>query len=304
MKALIINNLSSGYREGSIYDFVRSFVQDGDEVCLRSTNGHTHIEGMLDDASAFDLVVAAGGDGTVATVAHCLKNTSVPLLPYPAGTANLLSLNLCGPTEPHALATLARTGRTLDFDMGEVEAEGVTHGFMIIAGAGYDATIMERAAPNKQLLGSMAYFLAAGATITPQVSALTIHIDGTSIHTEGLGVLLINFSKLQFDLSVTHYNQPRDGLLDVVVLKAKNAMELLPSVFAAMLDRDGHFPGRGDALDIYSGKEIRIEADPAFYVQYDGEATKLTTPLTARVLPRSVRLVVSDEGLAQFSQEG
>ena len=300
MKVLIINNLASGYGEGSIYDFMRSLVGDGDEVCMRATDGSTPIEGMLTDATEYDLVVASGGDGTVATVAHCLRDTGVPLLPYPAGTANLLSLNLLAPNEPHALAKLAKAGTSLDFDMGEIEAGGVTRGFIIMAGAGYDATIMENAAPNKRLLGPMAYFLAAGTNILPQRSRIVLTIDGQKIETEGLGVLLINFSKIQFDISVTHSNQPRDGVLDVAVLKAKNAVELLPSVFAAMLDRDGNFPDRGDALEIYSGKEIRVEADPAFEVQYDGEATKLTTPLTARVLPRAVKLVISDDGMSLF----
>ena len=87
MKALIINNLASGYRDGSIYDFVRSFTEDGDEVCMRSTDGTTSIDGLLDDASDFDVVVASGGDGTVTSVAYALANTGVPLLPYPAGTA-------------------------------------------------------------------------------------------------------------------------------------------------------------------------------------------------------------------------
>ena len=85
MKALIINNLASGYRDGSIYDFVRSFTEDGDEVCMRSTDGTTSIDDLLDDASDFDVVVASGGDGTVTSVAYALANTGVPLLPYPAG---------------------------------------------------------------------------------------------------------------------------------------------------------------------------------------------------------------------------
>ena len=149
MKALIINNLASGYRDGSIYDFVRSFTEDGDEVCMRSTDGTTSIDGLLDDASDFDVVVASGGDGTVTSVAYALANTGVPLLPYPAGTANLLSLNLAQPNEPHALAKLARRCETLDFDVAEIEAEGEKHGFMIMAGAGYDATIMESAARTR-----------------------------------------------------------------------------------------------------------------------------------------------------------
>ena len=300
VKALIINNLASGYGDGSIYDFLRSLLEDGDEACVRCTDGTTPIEGLLADAQQFDLVVASGGDGTIATAAYCLKDTGVPLLPYPAGTANLLSLNLLEPNEPHALAKLAREGRTLDFDMGELETAGERRGFIIMAGAGYDATIMESAAPNKRLLGPMAYFLAAGTNILPQHSHIRLTIDGNVVETDGLGVLLVNFSKIQFDISVTHSNQPRDGVLDVAVLKARNAVELLPSVFAAMLDRDGHFPDRGDALEIYSGKEISIEADPAFEIQYDGEPTKLTTPLTARVLPNAVKLIVSDDGFSLF----
>ncbi len=300
MKALIINNLASGYRDGSIYDFMRAFTQDGDEVCMRSTDGATPIEGLLRDASEFDLVVASGGDGTVATVAYALANTKVPLLPYPAGTANLLSLNLAEPNEPHALAKLARRCETLDFDVAEIESAGEKHGFMIMAGAGYDATIMESAAPNKKLFGPMAYFLAAGANIAPQHSKITVTIDGVRHETEGLGVLVINFSKIQFDISFTHTNQPRDGKLDVAVLKAKNAVELLPAMLAAMLDRDGEFPERGDALELYQGTEVTVEADPAFDMQYDGEVTKKSTPFTARILPGACRMVVSDEGRALF----
>lgn len=146
----------------------------------------------------------------------------------------------------------------------------------------------------------MAYFLAAGANIAPQVSDITLTIDGRTIETSGLGVLLVNFSKIQFDISITHCNQPRDGEFDIVVLKAKNAVELLPSVFAAMLDRDGNWPDRGEALEIYSGKEVQVSTNPAFEAQYDGEPTGRQTPFTARILPQAVRIVVSDEGYALF----
>ena len=83
-------------------------------------------------------------------------------------------------------------------------------------------------------------------------------------------------------------------------MKAKNAFELLPAVFAAMLDRDGDFPERGDSLEIYQGKEVRVEADPAFEIQYDGEVPKNKTPFVARILPKAVRVVISDEGKALF----
>ena len=59
MKLLVLNNLASGYGEGAIYDFVRSFAADGDEVCLRSTDGTTELESLITDARDFDAVIAA-----------------------------------------------------------------------------------------------------------------------------------------------------------------------------------------------------------------------------------------------------
>lgn len=300
MKLLIINNLASGYREGSIHDFARSFIEDGDEVCIRSTDSTTPISDLVHGAQDFDVVVASGGDGTVAAVAYELRGLDVPILAFPAGTANLLAMNLELPTEPHALAKLAREGCALGFDVAEIEAEGQSFGFMIMAGAGYDALIMNDAARSKRLLGQAAYFLSAAANIAPQYSDIILNIDGEEIRTGGIGVLLVNFSKLQFDMSITHSNQPRDGKLDVVVLKAKNAVELLPSVMAALLDADGQHPDRGEALEIYSGKEVLIQADPAFEVQFDGEATGLKTPLKARIFPQATKLLMTEEAAAHF----
>ena len=77
MKLLVINNLSSGFGEGAVYDFVRSFMQDGDEACLRSTDGTTGVSTLLDDAASFDAVIASGGDGTVATVSYMLADLSL-----------------------------------------------------------------------------------------------------------------------------------------------------------------------------------------------------------------------------------
>ena len=303
MKLLVINNLASGFGEGSVYDFIRSFARDGDEVCVRSTDGTTDVRDLLGDAEAFDAVVASGGDGTVATVSYRLANTGVPILPFPAGTANLLAANLASPMEPHALAKLVREERTLDFDLGEIEVDGQRFGFGIMAGAGYDAAIMHGAAPAKRLLGPMAYFSAALANPLPQTSRFKLDLDGEHVESEGLGILLVNFSKIQFDITVTHGNEPRDGVFDVVVLKAQNAFELIPALLAGLLDRGGDFPERTGSLEIHRAREVRVEADPPMEVQYDGEATNLTTPFTAHIMRRAARFFVSEEGWSLFAEK-
>ncbi len=296
MKLLIVNNLVSGYGEGAIYDYIRAFAADGDEVVIRSTDGSTDLRRFLADAEEFDAVIASGGDGTIAAVTYLLADTGIPVLPFPAGTANLLAMNLASPAEPHALAKLTREGEIMDFDLGEIElASGERFGFSIMAGAGYDALIMQGAKPAKRLLGPMAYFTSALTNPLPQFSRFTIDIDGEVIESEGVGVLIVNFSKIQFDLPVVHQNLPRDGVFDVAILHTRDAFGLIPALLASMLDRSGDFPDRTGALELHRGRTIAVAADPPLPVQYDGEVTALTTPFTVRMMPEAARFIVSEE---------
>ncbi|MCI8341409.1 MAG: diacylglycerol kinase [Eggerthellaceae bacterium] len=304
MKLLVVNNLASGYGEGSVYDFVRALTRDGDEVVIRSTDGTTDLRTFLYDAEDFDAVAAAGGDGTVSAVAYLLADTGIPLLPFPAGTANLLAMNLGLPTEPHALAKVARELRTMDFDLGEIAlSDGERYGFSIMAGAGYDAAIMAGAAAAKKVLGPMAYFTSAFANATPQHARLKVTIDGNVVETDGVGVLVVNFSKIQFDLKVVHENLPRDGIFDVVVFHTKDAFGLIPAFINAVLDRTGDFPDRTDAFELYRGSSVKVEADPPLKVQFDGEVTETATPFSVSILPRACTFVVGEECERLFRED-
>ncbi len=280
MKLLIIINIAAGFGDGSVYDYLRMVCEDGDEHALRCTDGTTDVTSLVQDAEDFDAVVVAGGDGTIAAVTYALANTGIPVLPFPSGTANLLANNLFSPYEPHALARMTREMETLDFDLGEIEADGKRFGFGIMAGAGYDATIMHDAQPSKKLLGPLAYFQA-----------------------EALGVLLVNFSRIQFEIPVTHGNKPRDGAFEVVILKSENAFGLIPALIACIRDREGEFPDRTDSVEVHTGRNVSVYADPPLQIQYDGELPGLTTPFKARVLDGAARFIMSGAGYEFFTRE-
>ena len=302
VKLLIVNNTSSGYGDGAIFDFIRMVASDGDEHCIRYTDGTTEIATMLSDAGRFDAVVAAGGDGTISAVSYALANTGIPILPFPAGTGNLLAENLRAPYEPHALAKMTRELNTLDFDLGEIEVAGERHGFGIMAGAGYDAAIMHDAQPAKKTLGAIAYFQAALTNVTPPVSHITLTIDGKTIETEGLGILLVNFPRIQFEIPLTHGTDARDGSFDIAILKAENAFGLIPALIAGILDRDGNNPDRTDSVEIHRGRVVEAHADPPLQIQYDGEVPGLKTPFRARILDKAARFILSDAAMREFSK--
>jgi diacylglycerol kinase family enzyme len=306
MKVLIINNLQSGLRDGSIFEFIRKFARDGDELTVRSTDGHTPIAALLDDAASCDMVVAAGGDGTIAAVCYELRFTGIPILPFPAGTGNILAMNLDQPEEPSALVEMARARHTLDFDLGELvydtDKDQTARGFIVIGGAGYDATIMEGSGPLKEAFGPGAYVVAAMTNPAPTVAHFTIHLDDETVETDGIAVLVLNFAKIYPDISITHRNDARDGLLEIAVVKPHTAVELLPAFFAAFLDRSGGFPNRADALETFKSKSVRVESNPPLHLQYDGEAPGSRTPFTARVLPGATRLIITEQEYLRLTE--
>ena len=281
MKLLVLNNLASGYGEGAIYDFVRSFAADGDEVCLRSTDGTTELESLITDVRDFDAVIASGGDGTVTATAYSLADTGIPVMPFPAGTANLLALNLAAPNEPHALAKMLRAGITLDFDMAEIEfraddGESAKKGFGIMAGAGYDAAIMKGAQPSKRLLGPMAYFSAALANPLPPTSKITLTLDGETVEEE-----VGNPDRELLENSIRYLRheqeQPKTDCSTSWCWKPKTRLGFYRRVRPSAIDhegtqgqpRDRDVPGEGGCR-----RGRPTDADPID----DGEAAKVTTP--------------------------
>jgi len=300
INVLMVTNLRSGFGDVGLYDFVRELGSHRAEVTMRFLNEGADVQHLLRDAGEYARVVAVGGDGTASAVAYALRDTGIPVLVYPAGTANLLARNLNLPVDPIELALTTIAGRTVTIDLGELELPAGggrarrKQGFAIAAGAGFDAQLMEASRPLKSALGEGAYIIGAMQNLVPTVSQFTLTLDGTIMETEGIAVLLMNLARIQFDIQVAHGVDAQDGLLEVVVVKPTSAAGLLPAVWAALLDRLRDHPAR-PGLDIFTASHVEVHAEPRLPLEYDGEVLNATTPFSARVLPRAATLIVSEE---------
>lgn len=299
MRVLIICNLLAGSGDFALYDYVHVLGRSQCEVTIRYFAGEGTMAELVHDADSFDRIVVAGGDGTVSSVAYILRNSGIPLLAFPAGTANLIASNLGLTLDPVELGKLTVSDRYTTFDIGELTHLGGSdelpedrrRGFMVAAGAGFDAAIMDAAQPLKASMGVLAYLAGVMQNLAPARSTFRVLFDGQETVCDGIAVLVLNFSRIQFDLQLTHGSSPRDGRFEVAIARTRTAVGLIPTVWDALIDRVVPRPERG-ALEVHNAREVLVEADPPLRLQYDGDVIDTTTPFGARVLPGAATLLV------------
>lgn len=291
-RVLAVVNPSSGQGDSGFERFAQAVRAAGVGLEVRELHPGASLPDLLRDADGFGAVVAAGGDGTVSGVAHALERPEVPVLAYPAGTANLIALNLGMPADPEALArVLLEDPVRQRVDLARLsyrdpEGRECTAGFTIAAGTGFDAKLIADSEALKPRFGVGAYVLSALSNANPAVAEFRLELDGEVLETSGIGVVVVNFGRMQLGLKMSPYAAPDDGLLDVVVLKARSAAGLLPELLRQMAERLGlATPEVDERLGVYQVRRVRVEASPSLPLQFDGESLEGTPPLEAHVLP-------------------
>ncbi|HKF88028.1 MAG TPA: diacylglycerol kinase family protein, partial [Propionibacteriaceae bacterium] len=107
-----------------------------------------------------DLVIAAGGDGTVRIVANGLANSGIPMGVVPAGTGNLLAHSLDLPLKEAKAVEVALQMHTRVIDLIKLTVDDrASEHFAVMAGTGMDSMIMDETNDDlKKVIGPGAYF--------------------------------------------------------------------------------------------------------------------------------------------------
>lgn len=291
-KALVIINPVSGKRAaGKGLARVRErLTEAGIEFDLRETTGEGDALGWARDAEDVDLVVALGGDGTIMEVMSGLieSRRGIPLAQIPAGTANLLARNLDIPTDLEGALDVALTGVTIDHDVGRLEGSG--RYFAMVAGAGFDAQLIEdtpRALKNR--MGFLAYVLAGIKNLFRlQRSNILLQVDGKHFHFKAHTVMALNISGIE-GLKLRGVNEidPHDGKLDIAIVTPASLFGLVEVAWRLLT---GGLSGY-ERLRFMQAEHVRIEAHPSLDVEIDGEPLG-TTPLELRAVAGGARFVV------------
>lgn len=156
-RVLVLFNPVAGRRHGGRFRAVlHALAESGCQVTVQTTTGPGHAASLAGMAQRerYDVVVAAGGDGTINEVVNGLPSDAPPLAIIPMGTANVLAAELGIHARPTVAADLIAHGAA------RLVRPGLVNGrvFLQMAGFGIDAQVVAHVNRRlKRLTGKGAY---------------------------------------------------------------------------------------------------------------------------------------------------
>lgn len=237
-----------------------------------------------------DLVLVAGGDGTVRAVCSTLANSGVPVGIIPAGTGNLLARNLGIPLDETSALNVAFAGVSEQVDLIRVRIDKKPpQMFAVMAGLGIDARVM--AATNAELkrtVGSAAYFIAAAQQVGSKPDDLTVSIDGAKPMERASSLAVVgNVGVLQAGIQLIPQATANDGLLDVIVASAPKLSD-----WASLISKALVRAGRDNDPRVLEmrGTKVRFDMSRPTPYELDGDVEGLARTFEAEIVPRALTI--------------
>lgn len=298
-RARLIYNPTSGREEikRRLPDILQRLERGGLETSTHATIGEG--DATLAAAEAvergFDIVIAAGGDGTLYEVINGMaeKPNRPPLGILPLGTTNDFARALGIPKHWEFAVDLVLQQHTRAIDVGKVN----NRYFINIAGGG-SLTELTYEVPSKlkTVIGQLAYYM-KGLEKLPRLRPIELHIraDGRELDEEVMMFLICNsnsvggFERLAPEASLD------DGMLDVLVLRKCNLADFIRIVSAAL---------RGEHLNDphvihFKASSLQVTSPDYVQINLDGELGG-TLPCQFSVLPTHLRIFVDESGTSTY----
>ena len=254
-----------------------------------------------------DVIVAAGGDGTVRAVAERLAEpgAGAELAILPLGTGNLLARNLDIPlNNPQAAfaRALADEARVIDVGWIETAVDGAPtrQAFAVMAGFGIDAhMIVETDDDLKSKVGWLAYVESLGRAVNAsEVIELRIAVDGGEAVTAAGHTLMVgNCGMLQGGITLLPDADPSDGELDLLLLSAEGIAGWLDTLRSFVWDNGiRRLMGAtdraesGDTAAHARATSVAVELPEPRVLEVDGDDLGEVTQFAVEIQPGALRV--------------
>jgi diacylglycerol kinase (ATP) len=287
MRATLIHNTKAGDgREPESMKIAGALEKLGWSV---TSFDRRELEQAYANAKPGDVVIVAGGDGTVGKVAKRFAKTGVPIAVVPTGTANNIARTLGVGVEPRfAIESLERAvPRDVDLGVvtqGEKREERFIEGF----GMGVFAYVMgERATKKKHKKLRRALALLAEELEFYEPHRAEIDVDGRDVSGDYVLVAVLNLLSLGPALRLAPQASFDDGELDVVLVRPEHRASFVAHLRRAAVEGDIALP----TFEIHRARKVRI-GGYGKWAHIDDCSREIEGEVEIRVEPGAVRFLV------------
>lgn len=285
-RALVILNPNSGQHSPEVSEqkIAQALTKAKLEFEVRQTQSAKDAPKWAKNAQneGFDLLVAAGGDGTILEAVNGLlsSKTDIPLVVVPLGTGNGLARLLGLPLNIEGAIETGLAGQVIKLDAAHIINKDLY--FVLFAGAGYDADVIKTAdREQKDKLGLFAYIWAMIKQLAQRKNQhIELELDGKSRHFYAHSVIVFNASEFTLSGLVLGPNvNPQDGLMDIVIMHDPSIWGMLRKIWQLSL------ANLTDQEIRLKAHHIKISPSHPLNTHADGEPLG-KTPLDIELLPK------------------
>jgi diacylglycerol kinase family enzyme len=240
-----------------------------------------------------ELVVGAGGDGTINEIAEGMVHSRTPLAALPGGTANVLAVETKLGLKLDRAAAAVKDLRPHRISVGHVTCDGgkVSRHFLLMAGIGLDAHIVYRVnAGLKSRVGKLAYWFAGWSLLGKKLAEFDIEIDGQRRRCSF--ALISKVQNYGGDFSIARTVTLYDDQFEVVLFEGCSTLKYVKYFVGLALNRVAGMKG----VTVLNATRVVASApkDSRVYVQIDGEYAG-HLPAEIKIVPDALTLMVSEK---------
>lgn len=241
-------------------------------------------------AAGFEVIIAAGGDGTLNEVlngvAPHVDRAQVGLIPLGTGNDFAKMLNL--PDSIEDCIEVLRVGNVRPTDLARVTTDQVRY-FINVSAGGFSGAVNEKLTPEiKQSWGPLAY-LRSAAEALPELRAYCTEItldDATTLALDLYNVVIANGRYVAGGTLIAPEASINDGLLDIILVTQNPAVGL--ALIAAQIAVGKHLTNEG--VVFRRAAKVSVKSEPGMWFNVDGELVS-NEPAVFEIMPRALQFL-------------
>ncbi|MHA6280731.1 diacylglycerol/lipid kinase family protein [Salinimicrobium sp. CAU 1759] len=282
---MVVNPISGGLDKTDIIEEVKKQVKNKSwELKIYYTSGKGDKDALFSMIEDFapHRILSVGGDGTIKLIAELLKDDSVPIGIFPAGSANGLAENLNLNGDNDELTSIALGDKFKRLDSILINDELCLH----ISDIGLNAALIKNYQEGN-IRGKLGYLIQSIPTLIKSdfPFQFDIEVDGKFLSRKAVLIAVANARKYGTGANINPQGKYDDGKFEILIFKEFNIPQILKT-FRENVELDDDF------LEIISGVEARIYSERTIPFQIDGEYRGDIRDVTARISPVKIKIAV------------